>query len=80
MLRHLLQGTLAYTGMDVLEPFVGWHIPYVSEDQRRLVLEEWRTRLQSVRGEEALLRFPSLSEYDERLYPRRSQELVSGLT
>ncbi|RZL89298.1 MAG: flavodoxin family protein [Variovorax sp.] len=70
MLRPLLQGTLAYSGMGVLEPFVGWHIPYVSDDERRLVLEAWRSRLQSLSGEEALLRFPSLSEYDERLYPR----------
>ncbi|MDM0072604.1 NAD(P)H-dependent oxidoreductase [Variovorax sp. J31P207] len=77
MLRHLLQGTLAYTGMGVLEPFVGWHIPYVSDDQRRHVLEAWRTRLQSLSCEEALLRFPSLSEYDERLYPRASQQLLA---
>ena len=75
MLRHLLQGTLGYTGMGVLEPFVGWHIPYVSDDERRLVLEAWRNRLQSLGSEDAVLKFPRLSEYDERLYPRPSHEL-----
>ncbi len=70
MLRHLLQGTLAYIGMGVLNPFVGWHIPYISDDERRLVLEAWRSRLQSLGDEEPLLKFPSLSEYDEQLQPR----------
>ena len=75
MLRHLLQGTLAYTGMGVLEPFVGWYVPYVSDDERRLVLQAWRTRLQSLNDKETLLKFPRLSEYDERLHPRPSYEL-----
>lgn len=46
MLKHLLQGTLAYAGMDVLPPFIGWHVPYITQDARRAYLESWRTRLQ----------------------------------
>lgn len=57
MLKHLLQGTLAYTGMDVLPPFIGWHIPYITHDARRTYLESWRTRLQSLE-EEAALAYP----------------------
>lgn len=57
MLKHLLQGTLAYTGMDVLPPFIGWHIPYITQDARRTYLESWRTRLQSLE-EEAALAYP----------------------
>lgn len=72
MLRHLLQGTLAYIGMGVLKPFVGWHIPYISDEERRLVLEDWRSRLQSLSDDEPLLKFPSLSEYDEQLLPRNT--------
>jgi NAD(P)H dehydrogenase (quinone) len=27
MLRPLLRGTMAYGGLEVLKPFVGWHVP-----------------------------------------------------
>lgn len=69
MLRHLLQGTLGYVGLGVLQPFVGWHIPYVSDDDRRQVMQEWRARLRALEAEKALLKFPRLEEYDDRLYP-----------
>ncbi|VWB89262.1 NAD(P)H-dependent oxidoreductase [Burkholderia lata] len=68
MLRHLLQGTLAYTGLQVHAPFVAWHVPYVSDDARRLILKEWRSRLQSLDAEECL-RFPSLDDFTDALYP-----------
>ena len=48
MLKHLLQGTLGYAGMEVLSPFVAWHVPYVSRDARLRMLEAWRTQLQSL--------------------------------
>lgn len=71
MLRHLLQGTLAYTGMEVLPLHVGWHVPYVSDAQRRQLMESWRTRLQTL-GEATPLRFPSLDDFDESLRLRCS--------
>lgn len=60
LLKHLLQGTLAYTGMSVLPPFIGWHVPYLSDAARQDILAAWRTRLQSL---DALtpLTFPELS-------------------
>ena len=64
-----LQGTLGYVGLGVLQPFVGWHIPYVSDDDRRQVMQEWRARLRALEAEKALLKFPRLEEYDDRLYP-----------
>ncbi|CAM5476969.1 NAD(P)H-dependent oxidoreductase [Eoetvoesiella caeni] len=70
MLRPLLRGTLAYTGMGVLEPFVGWHIPYISQESRLQVLESWRTRLQTL-DDEPTLSFPSLDDFDESLHRRR---------
>ncbi len=76
MLKHLLQGTLAYIGLGVLKPFVGWHIPYVSDEQRQHVLQTWRTRLQTLEGESELLRFPSMTDYDDNLY--RLPEAVSA--
>ncbi|TKC80219.1 NAD(P)H-dependent oxidoreductase [Trinickia terrae] len=68
MLKHLLQGTLAYTGLDVLAPFVAWHVPYVTNEKRLEYLDAWRKRLPSLMDEEPL-RFPSLDRFDENLYP-----------
>lgn len=73
MLRHLLQGTLAYTGLQVHAPFVAWHVPYIPDDARRLILEEWRSRLQSLDDEDHL-RFPSLGDFTDDLHPLEEKQ------
>ena len=42
MLKHLLRGTLGYLGFEVLQPFVGWHVPYISQDARTALLDTYR--------------------------------------
>ncbi|MBP0621152.1 NAD(P)H-dependent oxidoreductase [Cupriavidus consociatus] len=71
MLKHLLQGTLAYTGLDVLSPFVAWHVPYVKHDDRVAMLKAWRQRIASLE-DDAPLSFPSLNDFDQQLYPLKS--------
>ncbi len=68
MLRPLLRGTLAYVGMDVLEPFVAWHVPYISHQAREDFLRAYQQRLQGL-AEDVPLTFPRLEQFDERLYP-----------
>ncbi|MBS0367689.1 MAG: NAD(P)H-dependent oxidoreductase [Proteobacteria bacterium] len=68
MLRHLLQGTLGYAGLQVLPPFVGWHIPYISEEARNGIMDDWKARLCAIESD-VPLQFPSLSDYDDRLRP-----------
>ncbi|RKT98858.1 NAD(P)H dehydrogenase [Burkholderia sp. Nafp2/4-1b] len=68
MLRHLLQGTLAYTGFRVHEPFVGWHIPYISDTKRGEILDALRSRIRSIE-DEAALPSPSVDNFDEKLHP-----------
>lgn len=68
MLRHLLQGTLAYAGLQVLPPFIGWHVPYITDEARHQLLEAWRNRVQSI-NDAPPLQFPSLANYDDRLRP-----------
>ena len=38
MLKPLLRGTLYYTGMEVLPPFVAHHIPYITAEKRVAIL------------------------------------------
>lgn len=68
MLRPLLRGTLAYVGLDVLTPFVGWHIPYISADNRQDILLSYRQRLENIETDEAI-QYPRLSQFDDLLYP-----------
>jgi len=68
MLKHFLQGSLAYSGLQVLPPFIGWHIPYISDEARGQIMESWRKRIRSL-NEDTPLQFPSLAEYDDKLRP-----------
>ncbi|MFJ2455262.1 NAD(P)H-dependent oxidoreductase [Pseudomonas protegens] len=68
MLRPLLRGTLAYVGYDVLEPFVAWHVPYISQEAREAFLHSYRQRLQHLADDQPLV-FPRLDQFDEALYP-----------
>ncbi|VVE55301.1 NAD(P)H-dependent oxidoreductase [Pandoraea anhela] len=72
MLKPLLQGTLAYTGMQVLSPFISWHVPYVSDEARRSMLDAWGVRLAGIDQETALV-FPKLADFTDELYPRYGQ-------
>ncbi len=44
MLRPILRGTLAYTGMEVLPPFVAHHVPYITHGARVALLDAYRQR------------------------------------
>lgn len=68
MLRPILRGTLAYTGMAVLPPFVAWHVPYIGNDARQDFLRQYQERLQHLQSDQPLA-FPRLEQFDERLYP-----------
>jgi len=67
-LKPVLQGTLAYTGLAVLPPFVAWHVPYVSAEARTAMLQDYRQHLGRL-DEVAPLMFPSLDQYDGALRP-----------
>jgi NAD(P)H dehydrogenase (quinone) len=68
MLRPILRGTLAYVGFDVLEPFVAWHVPYISDEARRQFLVDYSQRLQHLSDDQPLV-FPKLAQFDDKLYP-----------
>ncbi|MNC74071.1 hypothetical protein D3C75_1253650 [compost metagenome] len=68
MLRPILRGTLAYVGFDVLEPFVAWHVPYISDEARQQFLVDYGQRLQHLSDDQPLV-FPKLAQFDDKLYP-----------
>jgi NAD(P)H dehydrogenase (quinone) len=70
LLRPVLQGTLGYVGMRVLPPFVAHHVPYVTDDQRRAMLDDFRGMLDRLDSLE-LLPMPRLEDYDETMRPLR---------
>ncbi len=68
MLRPILRGTLAYVGLQVLPPFVAWHVPYISQEARLEFLESYQRRLQHL-SDDVSLEFPRLAQFDDKLYP-----------
>ncbi|MGY2226378.1 NAD(P)H-dependent oxidoreductase [Pseudomonas gingeri] len=70
MLRPLLRGTLAYVGLDVLPPYVAWHVPYISAEAREQFLVGYHWRLENLDQDSPLV-FPRLAQFDEALYPIR---------
>lgn len=72
MLRHLLRGTLYYVGMDVLPPFIAWHVPYITHEARVELLAQYRERLRTLE-QLAPLTFPSLDSFDRELHPKSRQ-------
>lgn len=69
MLRHLLQGTLGYTGMRVLAPFCAHHVPYVDAAARTAMLDAVAQAVRDLDGRPTLP-LPSLDGYDDQLLPR----------
>ncbi len=68
MLRHLMQGTLGYVGYSVLEPFIAYHVPYVSDEARREMLSSLDAVVANL-DDRPLLPMPSLERFDEQFRP-----------
>ena len=69
LFRPLQSGALAYTGFSVLPPFIGYHVPYISQEARQQLLADYADRLARVDGLEPL-RFPKLADFDASFHPR----------
>lgn len=68
MFSHLLRGTLGYVGFDVFEPFIAWHVPYISDENRRALLDDYREVLGRL-DERRILPQPSLDMFDASMRP-----------
>lgn len=68
MLRHLMQGTLGYVGYEVLEPFMAFHVPYVTQQQRLHTLDELATQTRALASRPSM-QLPTLADFDDRFMP-----------
>ncbi|MNW19727.1 hypothetical protein D3C71_2198430 [compost metagenome] len=59
---------MAYASFEVLPPFIAYHVPYISEEARETILEDYVTYLTHLDQLEPL-EFPKLEQFDEKLYP-----------
>lgn len=69
MLRPLLRGSFHYIGMDVLPPFVAYHVPYLTDEERQKILVNYKDYLSNLEAIEPMI-FPNMSDFDEDLYPK----------
>lgn len=68
ILKPVLQGSLGYAGMTVLPPFVGYHVPYLSDEQRQAIMQNYRDYLTSL-DDLTPLPMPDLSQFDAQMKP-----------
>lgn len=68
MMRHFLQGTLGYVGLDVLNPYFAYHVPYINDEARQEVLrdlQEYIARIEQL----PCMEMPSLDNFDATFHP-----------
>ncbi|WP_152223461.1 NAD(P)H-dependent oxidoreductase [Pseudomonas sp. SCB32] len=70
LLRPIHQGVLAYVGLEVLPPFIAYHVPYISETDRWTYLNQYCEHMVTLDQREPLA-FPSLDDFDATLRPLR---------
>lgn len=75
MLRHVLQGSLAYVGYEVLEPFVAYHVPYISQSERADILDRLSQCTRNI-DRRSVLPMPSLADFDDEFRPLKRREIT----
>ncbi|WP_082524637.1 NAD(P)H-dependent oxidoreductase [Pseudorhodoferax sp. Leaf274] len=58
VLWHLQHGTFGYSGLQVLQPFVGWSLQYSDEAQRHTYLDAYAERLRGIEHEAVMPTHP----------------------
>lgn len=67
-LSSIHRGSLAYTGFEVLPPFIAYHVPYITDEEREKILtrfEEYIVNLDNLTP----LEFPKLENFDDKMNP-----------
>lgn len=67
-LSPIQRGTLAYAGFEVLPPFIAYHVPYISNEDRQNILINFEAYLHDLDNLESLT-FPLIENFDEKMRP-----------
>jgi NAD(P)H dehydrogenase (quinone) len=54
--------------MQVLEPFVAYHVPYISDESRKEILKNWHQALTTL-DKRAVMQMPNLHDFDDAFKP-----------
>jgi len=74
MLRHFLQGVLGYVGLEVIEPFVAYHTPYITQEAREDLLAKLRDYASDLNAR-PVMAMPDLSRFDKFFTPLPRREV-----
>jgi NAD(P)H dehydrogenase (quinone) len=77
MLRHVMQGTLGYVGYEVYEPFVAYHVPYVTQDTRHGMLASLDRQITTL-DQRQTLDLPRLDNFDSQFRPKTPSDTAPG--
>lgn len=69
MMKHFFQGTMGYVGLTVHEPFVAWHVPYVSDEDRKSMLSNLSHYIRNLESQ-PVIKMPDLDDFDDRFRPK----------
>lgn len=69
MMRHFFQGCLGYVGLAVHDPFIAYHVPYITDADRQTILNNLRITVGEL-DSRAYIPMPDLTDYDETFAPR----------
>ena len=64
----MFEGSLAYTGFEVLPPFIAYHVLHITDEEREKILirfEEYIVNLDNLTP----LEFPKLENFDDKMNP-----------
>ncbi len=67
MLQPILRGMLAYVGLTVLPSYAAYHVPYISNEARLKILDDYRNHLLTLNDRSPLI-FSSLNDFDDQFY------------
>lgn len=70
MLRPVLRG-LGYVGMEVLEPYFAYHVPYVDDAARAEIMTDFCAYVGNVENLGAVT-MPTVDDFDDRFFPKKS--------
>ncbi|BDI28351.1 hypothetical protein CCAX7_004020 [Capsulimonas corticalis] len=79
ILYPIQHGMLAFTGFDVLPPFVSWSVAHIDDASRAGLLDAWDARLRALTTTKPIVWTPALSDLDKTFRDTVPSFVVHGV-